>query len=52
MINIYDIIVNIIIQKIEDQKIVQKTKDLKNKELIDMNEGKPTNVIIFPQYIP
>jgi len=29
--------------KIEDQKIVQKTKDLKNKELIDMNEGKPTN---------
>ncbi|OUM67227.1 hypothetical protein PIROE2DRAFT_20059 [Piromyces sp. E2] len=28
--------------KIEEQKIVQKTKDLKNKELIDMNEGKPT----------
>ncbi|ORX42155.1 ARM repeat-containing protein [Piromyces finnis] len=27
--------------KIEDQKIVQKTKNLKNKELID-NEGKPT----------
>jgi len=28
----------------EDQKIIQKTKDIKNKDLIQMNKDKPTFV--------
>jgi len=39
---------------VDDQKIIQKTKDIKNKDLIQMNKDKPTYVnmmIHFKNYV-